>query len=113
MPTIEHNTAWQQARTLANEVYAQFGISFDIDYENQTCSAATLLSRSLAHSFEAEDKGEQRRALLQARGYCGDLAAMIHSGIKLKKIAPEKADILIKKCDDLSDLIRVVMKQYG
>ena len=113
MPTTEHNTAWQQARTLAAEVYAHFGISFDIDYENQTCSAATLLSRSLAHSFGEEDKGEQRRALLQAKGYCSDLAAMIRSGIKLKKITPERAEILIKKCDELSDLIRVVMKQYG
>ena len=113
MPTIEHTTAWQHARTLADEVYAQFGISFDIDYENQTCSAATLLSKSLAQSFGEEDKGGQRYSLLQARGYCGDLAAMVRSGIKLKKITPEKAEILIEKCDELSDLIRVVMKQYG
>jgi len=113
MPTTEHTTAWQLAHTLANEVYAHFGISFDIDYENQICSAAVLLSKSLAHSLNEEDKGKLRRSLLQSQGYSGDLAAMIRSGIKLKKITPEKADIFVKKCDDLSDLIREVMKQYG
>lgn len=113
MPSAEHKVAWQKARTLSDEVYAHFDISFDISYENQTCGTALLLSRDLAHSFSEEDKGELRRALLKSRGDCNDLAAMIRSGIKLKKITPEKADILIAKCDELSDLIRVVMKQYG
>ena len=113
MPTTEHTTAWQQARILADEVYAHFGISFDIDYEHQTCSAAVLLSNALAQSLDEEDKGELRRVLLKARGYSGDLAALVRSGIKLKKITPEKAAIFVKKCDELSDLIRVVMKQYG
>lgn len=113
MPSAEHKVAWQKARMLSNEVYIHFGISFDIDYENQTCSTALLLSRDLAHSFGEEDKGKLRRVLLKSRGDCNDLIAMIRSGIKLKKITPEKADILIAKCDELSDLIRVVIEQYG
>lgn len=113
MLSPEHTTAWQQARMLADRIYTHFGISHEIDFEHQICSVALMLSNALAHSLEEKDKGELRRILLKSRAYCGDLSAMVRSGVKLQKITSEKADTLIKKCDELSELIRKVMKQYG
>ena len=69
---------WQEARTLANQVYTETRELTDFTFRDQARSAAISIMNNIAEGFERGTDADFARFLDIAKGSSGEIRSMLH-----------------------------------
>jgi four helix bundle protein len=107
---FEDSIAWQKVQRLAIEVYSEFGNLRDFGFRDQICRAAVSISNNIAEGFDRGSDGDFIRFLRIALSSCSEVKSMLYLAEKLKYIAQLRKIQLIKDADEISKIIKGLMK---
>lgn len=107
---FEDLIAWQKAQDFAVDIYAIFDVNKDYNFRNQICSAVVSISNNIAEGFDRSSDADFSRFLYMALGSAGEVRSMIHLAERLKYINIEVKDDLFSKGDEVSKIIRGLIK---
>lgn len=101
---------WQKAQDLAVEIYKSFGSLNDYSFRNQICSAATSISNNIAEGFDRSSDADFSRFLYIAIASCSETKSMLYLAERLKLLSSEKQIKLIRQAEEVSKIIRGLIK---
>jgi len=107
---FEDLIAWQKAQDFAVDIYAIFDASKDYNYRNQICSAVVSISNNIAEGFDRSSDADFSRFLYMSLGSASEVRSMIHLAERLNCINKEVKDDLFSKGDEVSKIIRGLIK---
>lgn len=107
---FEDLIAWQKAQDFAVNIYAIFNECKDYNYRNQICSAVVSISNNIAEGFERSSDANFSRFLYMSLGSASEVRSMLYLSVRLKYIDVETKDKLIEKVDEVSKIIRGLIK---
>lgn len=107
---FEDIIAWQKAQELTVTIYAIFGKLDDYGFKNQICRASVSISNNIAEGFDRDSNREFRRFLFIAKGSCSEVKSMLYLANKLNLLVDHDARNLTEKCDEISRIIRGIIK---
>ena len=107
---FEDLIAWQKAQDFAVNIYAIFNECKDYNYRNQICSAVVSISNNIAEGFERSSDADFSRFLYMSLGSASEVRSMLYLSVRLKYIDVETKDKLIEKVDEVSKIIRGLIK---
>lgn len=102
--------AWEKARDLTIEIYAHFGVSYDIDFDNYICRSALAVCDRIAIGFDEQNSVKLVKTWYVSRGCTTELESMLDIAEKLKLIGWKKADILRGKNKEITDIINQLIQ---
>jgi four helix bundle protein len=110
---FEDIIAWQKGQDLAVRVYTEFGNSRDFNFKDQICRAAVSVSNNIAEGFDRNSTSKEfSRFLYISKGSCAEIKSMLYLAIRLNYILIEKANEMMKQCDEISRIIRGLIKSF-
>ena len=107
---FENIIAWQKAQDLAVEVYSIFQDSKDFGFRNQICRAVISISNNIAEGFDRSSDADFSRFLFISISSCSEVKSMLHLAERLNYISTEKKLILLAQADEISKIIRGLIK---
>lgn len=107
---FEDLIAWQKAQDFAVNIYTIFNECKDYNYRNQICSAVVSISNNIAEGFERNSDADFSRFLYMSLGSASEVRSMLYLSVRLKYIDVETKDTLIEKVDEVSKIIRGLIK---
>lgn len=107
---FEDLIAWQKAQDLAVEIYKHFSQNKDFGYRNQICEAAVSISNNIAEGFDRSSNADFSRFLYISLGSCSEVKSMLYLGNRLDYISIEAKDKLINDSNEVSKIIRGLIK---
>ncbi len=110
---FEDIIAWQKAQELAVEIYAICEKIKDNGFKNQICRAAVSISNNIAEGFDRSSDADFARILYIALGSASETKSMLYLAERLKYIENTKKLHLIKQCDEVSKIIRGLIKSIS
>ena len=110
---FEDLVVWQKAMSLAEDIYkitkgGEFGKDWGL--KNQIQRAAVSIPSNIAEGFERYSNKEFRQFLLVAKGSAGELRTQMYLARTAGYLTPMEAEVLIKKCFEVSRLIGGLVK---
>jgi four helix bundle protein len=96
---------WQDARSIAGEVYSLFKVNRDFGFRDQIQRASVSVMNNIAEGFERKTKVEFARFLDIAKASCGEVRSMLYLANDIGYVENYIADEMIKKCALLSKRI--------
>lgn len=108
--TTDKDIVWEKARDLTIEIYAYFGISYDIDFENYICKSALAVCDGIAVGFNEQSGKKLIKLLYNSKGCTAELEAMLHLAERLKHIGAKKAEALRKKNREITIIINKLIQ---
>jgi len=110
---FEDIIAWQKAQDLAIEIFSEFGELKHWGFRDQICNAAVSISNNIAEGFDRSSDADFSRFLYIALGSASETKSMIYRTARLKFISNEKQQRLIDQSDEVSRIIRGLIKSLG
>lgn len=107
---FEDIIAWQKAQEYAVDIYSVFKDLKDYSFKDQICRAVISISNNIAEGFDRSSKADFSRFLYIAIGSCCEVKSMIYLAEKLKYISNQQQDKLLKDGNDISKIIRGLIK---
>ncbi len=110
---FEDIIAWQKGQDLAVEIYKNFGGLKDFSFRDQICRASVSVSNNIAEGFERGYDKEFARFLFIAKASCAEVKSMLYLAVRLNFLQREKAVLLMSNCDEISKIIRGLIKSIN
>jgi len=107
---FEDIIAWQKAQEYAVDVYSIFGGLKDFSFRNQICAAVVSISNNIAEGFDRSSNADFSRFLYISIGSCSEVKSMLYLAIKLKYITEKQQEKLLNAGDEISKIIRGLIK---
>ncbi|HTA83887.1 MAG TPA: four helix bundle protein [Bacteroidia bacterium] len=107
---FEDIIAWQKAQDYAVDVYSAFRDSRDFGFRDQIGRAVVSISNNIAEGFDRSSNADFSRFLYIAMGSCSEVKSMIYLSTKLKYLTEKEQTQLLKKGDEVSKIIRGLIK---
>ncbi|MCA9731831.1 four helix bundle protein [candidate division KSB1 bacterium] len=110
---FEDIQAWQDARVLANSIYAitqEESFSRDFGLRDQLRRAAISVLSNIAEGFERETTQEFIRFLYIAKASAGEIRAQLYIATDLRYLTNEEAKQMIDICIKISSMIANLIK---
>ncbi len=108
--SFEDIIAWKKSQDLAVEIYKIFGKSKDFGFRDQICRASLSISNNIAEGFDRDSKKEFIRFLYYAKGSCSEVKSMLYLGERLSYLNKDQRHELQGTCDQISRIIRGLIK---
>lgn len=110
---FEDLVIWQLARNLVKDIYTQFKINKDYDFNSQIQRAAVSIMNNIAEGFERSKFSKDNKQLLSfiniSYGSCGEVRSMLYAAEDLGYVPAEAAQTLRNQCTDLSYKIEALI----
>ncbi len=107
---FEDLIAWQKAQDFAVEIYKAFEKLKDFTFRNQIFSAVTSISNNIAEGFDRSSKADFNRFLYISIASCSEVKSMLYLAERLNYIKTEDRNILIDQGNEVSRIIRGLIK---
>ncbi len=107
---FEDIIAWQKAQEFAVDIYSTFNKIRDFSFRDQICRAVVSISNNIAEGFDRSSNADFSRFLYIAIGSCSEVKSMLYLAAKLKYISESEKEELLKKANDISKIIRGLIK---
>lgn len=107
---FEDLIAWQKAQDVAIDIYANFDTIKDFSFRNQICSAVVSISNNIAEGFDRSSDADFARFLYISLGSASEVRSMLYLAERLKYIKEKNRNDLINKVDEVSKIIRGLIK---
>jgi four helix bundle protein len=107
---FEDAIAWQKAQNLAVEIYSEFKALKDFGFKDQICRAVVSISNNIAEGFDRGSDGDFIRFLRISLSSCSEVKSMLYLAEKLKYIDENKRNQLITNADEISKIIKGLIK---
>lgn len=107
---FEDIIGWQKAQDLAVDIYAAFKTLKDFGFKDQICRAVVSISNNIAEGFDRSSDADFSRFLYIAIASCSETKSMLHLASRLKYISAEQKTSLLIKTDEISKIIRGLIK---
>jgi len=102
--------AWQKAQDLAVNIYEIFIINEDRAFKNQICRAVISISNNIAEGFDRSSKADFIRFLYSSISSCFEVKSILYLANRLNYISEIEKNDLLNKVDEVSKIIRGLMK---
>ena len=99
---FEDLRVWQEARLLANALYAITEPLRDFAFRDQLRRASVSVMNNIAEGFERHSDADFAHFLTMAKGSCGEVRSMLYLGEDRRYFTPEQATNLRKSAESLS-----------
>lgn len=110
---FEDIVGWQKAQDLAVEIYGIFGVSKDFGFKDQMTRAAVSISNNIAEGFDRSSNVDFSRFLYIALASCSEVKSMLYLAERLKYISKQIKDDLLKVSEEISKIIRGLIKSMS
>lgn len=107
---FEDVVAWQKAQDMAIEVYAAFNELKDFSFKDQIRRAAVSVSNNIAEGFDRSSNADFTRFLYMAISSVSETRSMLYLAERLKYIDNAQKMTLINRTDEVSKIIRGLIK---
>lgn len=107
---FEDIIAWQKAQDYAVDIYSLFKSSKDFGFRDQVGRAAVSISNNIAEGFDRSSNADFCRFLYIAIGSCSEVKSMIYLANRLNYITKKEQTTLLEKGDEISKIIRGLIK---
>lgn len=107
---FEDIIAWQKAQDLAFDVYSAVKELKDCGFRDQICRAVISISNNIAEGFDRSSDADFKRFLYMALGSSSELRSMLYLAKKFNYISEEQFKSLFLKTDEVSKIIRGLIK---
>jgi four helix bundle protein len=107
---FEDIIAWQKAQEYATEIYSAFSGLRDFGFKDQICRAVVSISNNIAEGFDRSSNADFSRFLFISIGSCSEVKSMLYLAEKLRYINIEQKDNLLQKGNEISKIIRGLIK---
>jgi four helix bundle protein len=107
---FEDIIAWQKAQDLAAIVYTTFKELKDFGFKDQICRAVVSISNNIAEGFDRSSDADFNRFLYIALSSASEAKSMFYLAEKLKYLDNKNKTILVDKADEVSKIIRGLIK---
>lgn len=105
MKAFEDLRIWQDAQTIALEIYKLFKDNKGFGFRDQIQRAAISISNNIAEGSEYNSDKTMIRYLRISKGSCGEVRNMLYLCPKIGYCSEETSLVLITKCKSLSNSI--------
>ena len=110
---FEDIIAWQKAQDLAVEIYSVFKDIKDYNFKDQICRATISISSNIAEGFDRSSNADFARFLYMAISSASETKSMIYLAERLQFLDREKKLKLISLTDEISKIIRGLIKSIS
>ena len=110
---FEDIIAWQKAQEYAVEIYSVFKDLKDYSFRDQICRAVVSISNNIAEGFDRSSNADFSRFLYIALGSCSEVKSMLYLAHRLKYITATQQERLLKNGDEVSKIIRGLIKSMS
>lgn len=107
---FEELVAWQKAQELAVFTYKQFKSLKDYSFRDQISRAVVAISSNIAEGFDRSSDADFARFLYIAIASCSEVKSLTYLAEKLDYISQKQADELLLKSNEVSKIIRGLIK---
>jgi four helix bundle protein len=107
---FEDIKAWHKAQDLAVDVYCTCRNLKDYGFKDQICRAVVSISNNIAEGFDRSSDADFSRFLYIAIGSCSEVKSMLYLAERLEYINAESKSIYLAKADEISKIIRGLIK---
>jgi len=110
---FEDIIAWQKAQDLAVDVYSEFRSLKDYGFRDQICRASVSVSNNIAEGFDRNSDADFARFLYFAIASCSEVRSMLYLSARLEYISEEMKVNLLLKSEEVSRIIRGLIKSIN
>ena len=107
---FEELIAWQKAQDLSVAIYKHFGSNKDFSFRDQITRASVSISNNIAEGFDRNTNPDFKRFLYFSLASNSEARSMLHLSIRLNYIEKESVLELIEDTDEISEMIRGLIK---
>lgn len=107
---FEDIIAWQKAQDYAVDIYSIFKDSRDYGFRDQIGRAAVSISNNIAEGFDRSSNPDFCRFLYIAIASCSEVKSMVYLANRLNYITEKEKINLLEKGDEISKIIRGLIK---
>ncbi len=107
---FEDIIAWQKAQDLAVELYDIFRDNRDYAFKDQILRAAVSISNNIAEGFDRGTDAQFSHFLYVAIGSSSEVRSMLYLSVRLQYIDQLQRDNLLEKSNEISRIIRGLIK---
>jgi len=110
---FEDIIAWQKAQDLAVEIFLTFSDLKHSGFKNQISNAVVSISNNIAEGFDRSSDADFSRFLYIAIGSASEVKSMLYLAERVNFINNEKRMKLIGMSDEVSKIIRGLIKSIA
>lgn len=110
---FEDIIAWQKAQDLAVLIYTHFKNLKDYGFRDQITRAVISILNNIAEGFDRSSDADFSRFLNFSIVSCSEVKSMLHLAYKLNYISEADKDNLIIKADEVSKIIKGLIKSLN
>lgn len=110
---FEELIAWQKAQDFAVDIYASFSSVKEQGFKDRICQAAESISSNIAYGFEQGVQEEFSHFLYEALGSCSEAKSMLNLATRLYFIEKKDKEVLLEKANEISKIIRGIIKSLN
>ena len=110
---FEDIIAWQKAQDFAVRIYAAFDKIKDFGFKNQICRAVVSISNNIAEGFDRSSDAEFAKFLYIALASCSEVRSMLYLAARLNYIALDNKNKMLKQSNEISKIIRGLIKSLS
>lgn len=110
---FEELICWKKGQDFAVNIYDKFGISKDWGFKDQICKASVSITNNIAEGFDRSSDAEFVRFLYYAIGSASETKSMVYLAKRLNYISNEEMVTLITEADEVSRIIRGLIKSLN
>jgi four helix bundle protein len=107
---FEDVIGWQKAQDLAVTIYYVFKELRDYGFKDQICRAAVSVSNNIAEGFDRRTDADFARFMYMAIGSCSEVKSMLYLSKRLNYLEHDKANIMIEQANEISKILRGLIK---
>lgn len=107
---FEDIIAWQKAQDIAVDIYGLFASSKDFGFKGQIQRASVSISNNIAEGFDRINDKEFVRFLYISLASNSEVKSMLYLATRLNYVEKEKSSIFIKNSEEISRIIRGLIK---
>lgn len=110
---FEDLIAWQKSQDLAVEIYQEFDNLEDYGFKDQIRRAVVSISNNIAEGFDRKSTADFSRFLYYSISSASEIKSMLYLSIRLKYIPDEKARSLINDANEVSKILRGLIRSFN
>ncbi len=107
---FEELIAWQKSQDFAVIIYQHFTGLKDYGFKDQICRATVSISNNIAEGFDRNSKADFIRFLYILISSCSELKSMLYLALRLHYIEEATSLELLQKANEVSKIIRGLIK---
>ena len=107
---FEDIIAWKKSQLFAIEIYTEFSKIKDFGFKDQICRAVISISNNIAEGYDRHTKKEFVRFLYIAHASCSEVKSMLYLATPLQYISLDQQQKLMMDANEISKLLRGLIK---